>query len=424
MACHGTVRAGRRLTARRDERPAAPDGGHAPLRPVQPRPPHLRGAEAGRHRTPVRAALGRNPQEMHPRRAVVARVQHSKPGDVERAARPTPRSNTTSAPGASQPPAASSASARLAQALGVGRVEEGQVEGRAVAARPHAQVGGVAAVHPGRGRTGRAPRCCRGSRRARPRRSPRTGRRPRPRDRASNPRAPEPANRSITRAPASPGAQGACSRMLNTAWRARSPVGRVAQARAARPGPCRGTGRRRCASSRPGRARAGPRRFARGLAAGPRAGLAGLAQPALVGLLGSGWSVVRGLILALRPRPRALDFLGGLRTGRACGLRFLGREPGVPAVRGPARTGSGTADRPAAGRGRGAGRRSPLGQVLAARCSSASCSRITRGPTSSTSPAPGCPARTARRPGGSAGSPSGPAPPAPGGPRGSCPRSG
>ena len=44
MACHGSVRAGRRLTAARDERAAARDGGDAPLRPVQPRPPHLRRA--------------------------------------------------------------------------------------------------------------------------------------------------------------------------------------------------------------------------------------------------------------------------------------------------------------------------------------------------------------------------------------------
>src|SRR4051812_3739955 len=48
-----------------------------------------------------------------------------------------------------------------------------------------------------------------------------------PRDRASKPSAPEPANRSITRRSRTPGDQGACSRMLNTAWRARSEVGRV-----------------------------------------------------------------------------------------------------------------------------------------------------------------------------------------------------
>ncbi len=57
---HGLPRLGpRRPPPHRagDERAAAPDGGHAPLRPVQPRPPHLRGAEARRHRAPVRAAL-------------------------------------------------------------------------------------------------------------------------------------------------------------------------------------------------------------------------------------------------------------------------------------------------------------------------------------------------------------------------------
>ena len=57
MACHGSVRAGRRLTAGRDERAAAPDGGDAPFRPVQPRPPDLCRAEARRHRAPVRPAV-------------------------------------------------------------------------------------------------------------------------------------------------------------------------------------------------------------------------------------------------------------------------------------------------------------------------------------------------------------------------------
>src|SRR5207253_3004711 len=45
---------------------------------------------------------------------------------------------------------------------------------------------------------------------------------------ASKPSAPEPAKRSITRAPRTPVDQGACSRMLKIAWRARSDVGRVA----------------------------------------------------------------------------------------------------------------------------------------------------------------------------------------------------
>ena len=37
VACHGAVRANRRLTHRRDERPAAPDGNRRPVGPVQPR---------------------------------------------------------------------------------------------------------------------------------------------------------------------------------------------------------------------------------------------------------------------------------------------------------------------------------------------------------------------------------------------------
>ena len=45
---------------RRDERAAAPDGGDAPCRPVQPRPAHLRRAQARRHRAPLRPALSRN----------------------------------------------------------------------------------------------------------------------------------------------------------------------------------------------------------------------------------------------------------------------------------------------------------------------------------------------------------------------------
>ena len=59
MACHGSVRAGRRLTAGGDERAAAPDGGDAQFRPVQPRPPDLRRTEARRHRAAVRAAVKR-----------------------------------------------------------------------------------------------------------------------------------------------------------------------------------------------------------------------------------------------------------------------------------------------------------------------------------------------------------------------------
>ena len=46
MACHGSVRAGRRLKAGRDERAAARDGSDAQFRPVQSRPADLRRIEA------------------------------------------------------------------------------------------------------------------------------------------------------------------------------------------------------------------------------------------------------------------------------------------------------------------------------------------------------------------------------------------
>jgi DNA mismatch repair protein MutL len=39
MACHGSVRAGRRMRRRGDERAPARDGGHAAFGSVQPRPP-------------------------------------------------------------------------------------------------------------------------------------------------------------------------------------------------------------------------------------------------------------------------------------------------------------------------------------------------------------------------------------------------
>ena len=57
MACHGSVRSGRRLQARGDERAAAPDGGDAGLRHLQPRPPDLYRAQARRHRAAVRATV-------------------------------------------------------------------------------------------------------------------------------------------------------------------------------------------------------------------------------------------------------------------------------------------------------------------------------------------------------------------------------
>ena len=61
MACHGSVRAGRRLTRRGDERAAAPDGSDAAFRPVQPRPPDLCRAEAGRYRAAVRKTMNEVP---------------------------------------------------------------------------------------------------------------------------------------------------------------------------------------------------------------------------------------------------------------------------------------------------------------------------------------------------------------------------
>ncbi len=57
LACHNSVRAGRRLSGRRDERAAARDGSDAGLRPVQPRPPDLCRIEARRYRAAVQTAV-------------------------------------------------------------------------------------------------------------------------------------------------------------------------------------------------------------------------------------------------------------------------------------------------------------------------------------------------------------------------------
>ena len=59
MACHGSVRAGRRLKPAGDERASPRDGSDAQFRPMQSRPPDLRGIEAHRHRAAVRPALVR-----------------------------------------------------------------------------------------------------------------------------------------------------------------------------------------------------------------------------------------------------------------------------------------------------------------------------------------------------------------------------
>ena len=59
LACHTSVRAGRRLTRRGNERAVAPDGGDAAFRPVQSRPPDLCRTQAGRYRAAVRQTMTR-----------------------------------------------------------------------------------------------------------------------------------------------------------------------------------------------------------------------------------------------------------------------------------------------------------------------------------------------------------------------------
>ena len=60
MACHGSVRSGRQLQARGDERAAPADGSDARLRHLQSWPPDLYRAQAQRHRAAVRQALGQD----------------------------------------------------------------------------------------------------------------------------------------------------------------------------------------------------------------------------------------------------------------------------------------------------------------------------------------------------------------------------
>src|SRR6185312_6019910 len=137
------------------------------------------------------------------------------------------RSKTTTAPGASQPPAASRSSAASPRPLAYGGSRKARSK-----AGPSA---------PGRTPRSVASRRCTRVRPKTPiastfsRIAPRAAasvstnrQKAAPRDKASNPSAPEPAKRSITRASRNPFDQAACSRMLKIAWRARSEVGRVA----------------------------------------------------------------------------------------------------------------------------------------------------------------------------------------------------
>ena len=59
LACHGSIRAGRRLQRGGDGRAAAADGGDPARRHLQPRPPDRAEADPGRDRAAVRPALKR-----------------------------------------------------------------------------------------------------------------------------------------------------------------------------------------------------------------------------------------------------------------------------------------------------------------------------------------------------------------------------
>src|SRR5262245_29701942 len=80
---HGVLRLRARRPAAQaggDERAAARDGGDAQFRPVQPRPPHLCGAQARRHRAPVRPTVAQQTR----------RAPSPQRGEAERAARLVP----------------------------------------------------------------------------------------------------------------------------------------------------------------------------------------------------------------------------------------------------------------------------------------------------------------------------------------------
>ena len=66
MACHGSVRAGRRLKAAGDECAVARDGSHAEFRPMQSRPSDLCRTQAHRYRAAVRTAVEHDPEKACP----------------------------------------------------------------------------------------------------------------------------------------------------------------------------------------------------------------------------------------------------------------------------------------------------------------------------------------------------------------------
>ena len=83
MACHGSVRAGRRLKPRRNERTAARDGSDAEFRPVQSRPADLCGAQARGYREAVWATMTLKPKKYtHYHKDGTVWAKGQKTGDV------------------------------------------------------------------------------------------------------------------------------------------------------------------------------------------------------------------------------------------------------------------------------------------------------------------------------------------------------